>query len=119
MTGSGTATDPYIITNWTDFRSMTGGTTYYKLSCDLDGKDYNNGVWKKASVQFAQLDGDGHTIKNIDSDTEDFVRASYTNQIIKNTNFLNINLPNNCFANAIIFQNCESVKVKAKFLAEA
>ena len=66
MTGTGTQTDPYIVMDYTDFCNMTGGdSTYYKLGADIDfakadRKPTDNGI----SINFAQLDGDGHTVSN-------------------------------------------------------
>ena len=37
MTGTGIQTDPYIVMNYNDLCSMTGGSdTYYRLGADID-----------------------------------------------------------------------------------
>ncbi|MBQ7131236.1 MAG: hypothetical protein IJO29_01570 [Oscillospiraceae bacterium] len=65
MTGTGTQTDPFIIQNWDDFYDVTDSASYYKLGCDLDANDYNDGVWTACTLTCKELDGDAHEIRNI------------------------------------------------------
>lgn len=67
MTGSGTQTDPYIIWDWEDFFNISDSTCYYKLGCNLDANDYNNGVWTTCTLICAELDGNGHIVRNINN----------------------------------------------------
>ncbi len=67
MTGLGTQQDPYIIENWTDFFNITDSSCYYKLGCNLDANDYNNGVWTACTLSCAELDGNGHIVRNINN----------------------------------------------------
>jgi len=66
MTGTGTQTDPYVVENYTDFCSMTGGNAkYYKLSTDIDfSKLERTPDESPITISFKELDGDGHTISN-------------------------------------------------------
>lgn len=67
MQGTGTQTDPYRIENWDDFFDMTEDTsgTFYILMNDLDGNDYNGGVFGYYNAVHANLDGNGHVIRNL------------------------------------------------------
>lgn len=67
MTGSGTQTDPYIIWDWADFFNISDSSCYYKLGCNLDANDYNNGVWTTCTLSCAELDGNGHIVRNINN----------------------------------------------------
>lgn len=67
MQGTGVQTDPYLIETWDDFFDMTNDSqsTYYMLVSDLDGNDYNGGVFGDSKVVHSNLDGNGHTIRNL------------------------------------------------------
>lgn len=66
MTGSGTASDPYIIMTADDLMSDSGDYVYYKLGADID---FNGTVYARNFTGihkgFRILDGDGHTIRGI------------------------------------------------------
>lgn len=63
MTGAGTQDNPYIIETWTD---LFDGVGYYcRLAKDLDGNDYNDGIMPIRTQFPSDLDGAGHTIRNI------------------------------------------------------
>lgn len=64
ITGDGTASRPYQITNTTDFLYLMNGDTkgkYYQLTNDLD---FNNLEYSKINF-YGHLDGQNHTISNI------------------------------------------------------
>lgn len=67
MQGTGVQTDPYLIETWDDFFDMTNDSqsTYYMLANDLDGNDYNAGIFGVTNVVHTNLDGNGHTIRNL------------------------------------------------------
>lgn len=68
MQGTGTNTDPYLIETWDDFFDMSNDTStevHYALVNDLDGNDYNGGIFPINKTVHANLDGNGHTIRNI------------------------------------------------------
>lgn len=68
MLGTGTKTDPYLVETWDDFFDMSNDTStkvHYKLVNDLDGNDYNGGIFPIKKTVHANLDGNGHTIRNI------------------------------------------------------
>ena len=68
MLGTGTKTDPYLVETWDDFFDMssdTSTTVFYMLVNDLDGNDYNGGIFPIKKTVHANLDGNGHTIRNI------------------------------------------------------
>ena len=74
MSGSGTDSDPYIITTRADLSSISSNlTAYYKLGNDIDLGGSSN-PWSPISGKFAgTLDGCGKTINNlyINSNEED------------------------------------------------
>lgn len=68
MQGTGTNTDPYLIETWDDFFDMSNDTStavHYMLANDLDGNDYNGGIFPLRKTVHGNLDGNGHTIRNI------------------------------------------------------
>lgn len=89
--GDGTETNPYLIEDWADFINQTSDEMYYKLTTDLDGNDYNDGVWTAGSVWIRNLDGDNHTISNIYCGTSatDGMFEIGNGVHIKNLNFTN------------------------------
>lgn len=69
MTGEGTQTNPYIITTADELYSMgtLGGTdVYFRLEADIDfnGTQYAE-TFEPIPLYCAELDGNGHTIRNI------------------------------------------------------
>ncbi len=114
LAGSGTENDPYIIDDaLTLYKVLASGGTnynallYFKLACDIDleNKQWVDiaerwiGTYYVAYKYFAWngvLDGDGHTITNLYSNTNDtavgFVPAIGSTGIIKNLHFKNANV---------------------------
>ncbi len=102
MTGTGIKTDPYIITTVDELYEMDtlgGYNVYFKLGADLDynGTEYNKN-YVRIPFKFAELDGDGHSIKNIHIENPDayavvanLYNESYapSTQVMKNVNFEN------------------------------
>ena len=71
MTGTGTNTDPYVITTVDELYSMSevgGENVHFKLGNDID---FNNTEYvdnfELVPINCASLDGDGHSIRNIAS----------------------------------------------------
>lgn len=129
MTGSGTKTDPYIVMDYMDLCSMTGGSsTYYKLGADIDfAQADRNPADGAIIIGLKELDGDGHTISNffgrIDSSAKYnalFKFSSAYSPTIKNVNFIGIYLAGgitcmidmSATSNYIYCENCRfSVKI--------
>jgi len=74
MAGTGTEGDPYLITSVDDFKLMTSGSKYYKLTCDLD---FTGVTWTPYEAK-AHLDGDGHKILNLVLDTSGDNKGIFT-----------------------------------------
>lgn len=90
MTGTGTQTDPYIIENWADFFNITDSAAYYKLGCNLDANDYNNGIWTACTLSCKELDGDYHEIRNVNNISTSDNRNAFN--ITSNCNIKNLDL---------------------------
>ncbi|HPY83519.1 MAG TPA: hypothetical protein PLS20_00575 [Ruminococcus flavefaciens] len=69
MQGSGTISDPYIITNASELWSMPDygdSSLYYALGCDIDLNGcFRNGNVTPIPLECAGLDGRGHRIRNL------------------------------------------------------
>lgn len=129
MTGTGTQTDPYIVMNYTDLCSMTGGSsTYYRLGADIDFAQTDRKSTDGAIlIGFKELDGDGHTISNFFGRADSspkynalFKFSSAYSPTIKNVNFIGIYLAggitcmidSSATSNSIYFENCRlSIKI--------
>lgn len=129
MTGTGTQTDPYIVMNYTDLCSMTGGSsTYYRLGADIDFAQTDRKSTDGAIlIGFKELDGDGHTISNFFGRADSspkynalFKFSSAYAPKIKNVNFIGIYLAggitcminSSATSNSIYFENCRlSIKI--------
>lgn len=129
MTGSGTQTDPYIVMNYMDLCSMTGGSsTYYRLGADIDFAQTDRKSTDGAIlIGFKELDGDGHTISNFFGRADSspkynalFKFSSAYSPKIKNVNFIGIYLAggitcmidSSATSNSIYFENCRlSIKI--------
>lgn len=91
--GSGTKEDPYIIASESSFLNMFKLSTkgkYYKITEDLDFTGINY-----PALEFAgNLDGEGHTLKNITSSTGVFesIGVYGIRTTIENINVQNINV---------------------------
>lgn len=102
--GTGTQADPYIVEDWADLIAIGSASDfyYYKVSNDLDANDRNNGVWSELTIQrFAEIDFDGHKIRNIYTDASTNIFQFYNGsssgwqaQSIKNLVIENLYAPN-------------------------
>ena len=68
LSGSGTETDPYLITSAEDLQAISGITDenpYYRLTADIDLADYiaGNG-WTPVNLR-GHFDGQGHTVSGL------------------------------------------------------
>ena len=90
MLGTGTQLDPYQITTVAEFRGMNDSTAYFKLMNDLDVNDsaWVTG-WTEATMNFLELDGDGHEIRNINADLSGGALIVPATSTIKNITFAN------------------------------
>lgn len=94
MQGTGTQTDPYIVMNADELIEATsvaegGDTRYVKLGADINMDGRVN-----VNMYFYELDGDGHTIMNIN---------------VENTNGLNIHIQSdNTTIKNISFTSCSA-----------
>ncbi len=104
MTGEGTKINPYLITNVQELYSMgdVGGTdVYFRLDTDIDfnGTEYAEN-FVPIPLFCAELDGNGHTIRNIYCNTSgtavifaDMTSTDTSNTVeVKNLTFENIEL---------------------------
>lgn len=70
--GTGTASDPYIISTVGDLVQVGGDTdAYYRIVNDLDMSDYPF-TWTTVSEFSGQIDGEGHYIQNLYVSTDDY-----------------------------------------------
>ena len=65
--GSGTASSPYLIATATELQSINNNLgAYYRLTADIDLAGYTwTPIGTTSAGFFGELDGDGHTIKNL------------------------------------------------------
>lgn len=82
MTGTGTQTDPYIITTADELYEMDtlgGASVYFKLGADID---FNGTAYAENYVSIPlkckELDGDGHVIRNICATNMSGVASAFT-----------------------------------------
>ena len=73
LSGSGTETDPYLITSAEDLQAISGITDenpYYRLTADIDLADYiaENG-WTPVSLR-GHFDGQGHTVSGLQCEAD-------------------------------------------------
>ena len=91
--GSGTQTDPYLLSSKEDLDLLNSDTstnkTYYKLINDID---FEGSSISGFSTLYGELDGNGYTIKNINIKGAGFLDQIYTGAIVKNLSFSNINV---------------------------
>lgn len=85
--GDGTEANPYLIEDWDDFFAQDS-TSYYKLSNDLDGNNYNGGVMNR-SKSIMYLDGDSHALKNIYVAGNNYFISLTNGCVIQNVKFIN------------------------------
>lgn len=90
ITGTGTQADPYVVTTWAELASKVSESgKYIKLGNDIDLNDeYPEGLTSGLTINCAEIDGDGKTIKNLYFKSG---RLFYCegNRTWKNTNILN------------------------------
>lgn len=125
MQGTGAYDDPFIVTDFYElFEACAQTVKYVNLGADLDGSEYNSGVWDKPIIiDCNYIDGKGHTIKNIlDENGVGILKQNNStyNFKITNINFENIiskipqyNQDKGCFILSdstinpcITFENC-------------
>lgn len=91
--GSGTQTDPYLLSSKEDLELLNSDTstnkTYYKLINDID---FEGSSISGFSTLYGELDGNGYTIKNLTIKGAGFLDQIYTGAIVKNLSFSNINV---------------------------
>lgn len=73
LSGSGTETDPYLITSAEDLQAISGITddnSHYRLNTDIDLVDYiaENG-WTPVGIR-GHFDGQGHTVSGLQCEAE-------------------------------------------------
>jgi len=122
MTGSGTAADPYIISNVDDLQAMANDlTAYYELGGDIDASATSGwnagagfapvGVYSGASFT-GQLDGKGYTIDGL------FINRPSTSEValfggtktvgqIKNVNLTSMDITGKNYVGALV-GGCDS-----------
>lgn len=85
--GTGSASDPYRITtmqefvdlfNTFDINSSSYSDRYCKLMNDIDFNDIDYWNFTSINCYFSELDGNGHTIKNIYLKNQSFLNIRYT-----------------------------------------
>ena len=93
MTGTGTQSDPYIVTTWEEFIQAINAGSYIKLGNDINAP---NAATRVNMDNVKSLDGDGHAIYNLFIESGyglHWGRISYISHsvYISNISFLNVN----------------------------
>lgn len=116
MTGSGTLSDPYIITEAEELIFLNNSDSYYKLGKNIDmykstkdnnyGIYYNNGNGWEPIDFYGNLDGNGHIIYNLYSSSGGLFN-NLDNATIKNIKLdsFNINVINSNYSEIGILSN--------------
>ena len=91
ITGTGTQQDPYIVTTWNALASVTSETgVYIKLGNNIDmNTEYPEGLTSGLTINCAEIDGEGYTIKNLYLQSGALITCSGRNSTWKNTQLLN------------------------------
>ena len=91
ITGTGTSADHYIVTTWSELASKTSETgVYIKLGNTIDMNDeYPEGLTSGLTVNCAQIDGDGKTVKNLYLKSGALITCAGRNSTWINTELLN------------------------------
>ncbi|MDE5558353.1 MAG: hypothetical protein K2J32_11825 [Ruminococcus sp.] len=115
MTGSGTENDPFIVDNWTDFRTIdTNSTEIYVRWADAENKiiDFNNilpeGFSETVNIP-AHVDFNGWTLKNFHSTANyySFYCSSASDAMIENLILENFYInSSNLFYGSTLLKNC-------------
>jgi len=107
--GTGTASDPYIITTPTQFNDIRKSMrSYYKLGKDIDLSSYSDWtpIGTKSAVFSGGLDGDGHTISGLT------INRSYLSDVglfgyvesaqIRNVHLTGVNIVGNDYVGSLV-----------------
>jgi len=91
ITGTGTQQDPYVVTTWAELASKTSETgVYIKLGSNIDmNTEYPEGLTSGLTVNCAQIDGDGKTVKNLFLKSGALITCAGRNSTWKNAQLLN------------------------------
>ena len=99
MDGTGTDSDPYLVTDWNDFtdlRTLSSGDYHFKLITNLDFAEYG-GTWipigTAASPFYGTFDGDGYVIYNFTLETPDKDDVGFFG-VIENSAIYDLNFEN-------------------------
>ncbi|MDE7363331.1 MAG: hypothetical protein K2N27_00360 [Ruminococcus sp.] len=121
MTGTGTQTDPYIVSTWEDFKTaISTNGAYVELDADIDMNEEAPEGISKIDVNNVTLDGKNHAIKNLVAN-DGFLHSGTRNSNsyisdLKILNFVNrgtnnlIKLTNSV---TIYFQHCTIIGINA------
>lgn len=92
MTGTGTAADPYVVDNWADFVTAVGSSgAYVELDSDIDmNTELPDGVQSAVQVACTQVNGNGHSIRNLYCNKAINVFDSSNSIPFENINFLDL-----------------------------
>ena len=103
ITGTGTQADPYVVTTWDELASKTSETSVYiKLGNNIDmNTEYPEGLTSGLTVNCAQIDGDGKTVKNLYLQSGALITCAGINSTWKNTELLNWSIGNGSDAASI------------------
>lgn len=89
--GTGTQSDPYLISTRADLdllkSDLANSKTYYKLTSDID---LQGETISSFSALYGEFDGNGHTIKNLTVSGGGFYEQIATGAVMKNITFDNI-----------------------------
>jgi len=103
ITGSGTRADPYVVTTWDELASKVSETgVYIKIGNDIDlNNEYPEGLTSGLTVNCAQIDGDGKTVKNLYLQSGALITCSGRNSTWKNAELLYLKIGNGSDAASI------------------
>ena len=117
MTGSGTATDPYIITTAADLQAIESSlAAYYELGGDVDASATSgwngNAGFAPITTFTGQLDGKGYVISDlfIDRDSSSIGLFSTNAGTVQNLGLANVNMSGtNCQIGPIAYKNTGTI----------
>lgn len=103
ITGTGTSSDPYVVTTWDELASKTSeSNVYIKLGNNIDmNTEYPEGLTSGLTVNCAQIDGDGKTINNLYLQSGALITCAGRNSTWKNTELFNWSIGNGSNAASI------------------
>ncbi|MBX7289964.1 ZmpA/ZmpB/ZmpC family metallo-endopeptidase-related protein [Clostridium chauvoei] len=123
--GDGSKEKPFIITTAEQFNNIRNNSNaYYKLAADIDMSEITN--FSPIKEFKGVLDGDGHTIKNININRQaeeciGIFNIIYKGAVVKNLNFSNVNIVGNRLVGGVSENNngiIENVKIRGKISAD-